>query len=73
MELVGVLKVALLFMYPSFLWCGHIKLILRGRALIAEQTRQLEMGNGVMWRLRGNGLKIDSFLEQAKVQKIFTV
>ena len=36
--------------------------------MIAEQTRQPAMGNGVMWRLKGNGLKIDLFLEQAQVQ-----
>ena len=44
------------------------KLISRGRVSIAEQTRQMVMENGAMWRLNGNGLKIGSFLEQEKVQ-----
>ena len=44
------------------------KQIFRGKVLIAEQTRQMVMENGAMWRPRGNGLKIDSFQGQEKVQ-----
>ena len=80
-ELVGVLKVGLLS-FPkettsttqvAFMWCFCIvvrcrdRLIFRERVLIVKQTRHLVTANGVMWRPRGNGLKIDSFLGPAKV------
>ena len=39
--------------------------------MIAEQTRQVVTENGAMWRPKENGLKICSFLGQAKVQNTY--